>query len=231
MAHSINHKSRQLKDVELHDTTDTSLDEKDRDTHALSFDHDMSIDKENPITIDQYKSQYDDQPFRLGNTYAFCWIQGRPLFVLGPHWPFFVCFSSTIFTIGFIYFYYLWDIIHPVVRNVGLVIFVFQTISYAYTSLINPGIPHKKSLIGKNGEIQLKDFRICEFCSLIMNMDIDTTHCEDCNICIEGHDHHCPWTSKCVGKRNLWSFYGFVIGTLCLFGFFIFALIFIANKK
>ena len=28
-------------------------------------------------------------------------------------------------------------------------------------------------------------------------------HCDDCGICIEGLDHHCPWTSHCVGKNNI----------------------------
>ena len=29
-----------------------------------------------------------------------------------------------------------------------------------------------------------------------------------------GHDHHCPWTSKCVGANNMREFYGFTATTL-----------------
>ena len=29
-----------------------------------------------------------------------------------------------------------------------------------------------------------------------------------------GHDHHCPWTGKCIGKYNLIPFYIFVVSTL-----------------
>ncbi len=29
----------------------------------------------------------------------------------------------------------------------------------------------------------------------------------DCRACIEEYDHHCPWTGKCIGKRNVWFFY------------------------
>lgn len=35
----------------------------------------------------------------------------------------------------------------------------------------------------------------------------------DCELCIEGHDHHCPWVSKCIGKYNLKHFYFFVTVT------------------
>ncbi|GAB5035083.1 dhhc zinc finger domain-containing protein [Nannochloropsis oceanica] len=31
-------------------------------------------------------------------------------------------------------------------------------------------------------------------------------HCEDCKVCIEGLDHHCPWMGHCVGKGNLGAF-------------------------
>ena len=31
-----------------------------------------------------------------------------------------------------------------------------------------------------------------------------------CQACIREHDHHCPWTGKCIGKYNLISFYIFV---------------------
>lgn len=34
-------------------------------------------------------------------------------------------------------------------------------------------------------------------------------HCSDCDVCIKGYDHHCPWTSKCIGENNLWKFYAF----------------------
>ena len=34
-------------------------------------------------------------------------------------------------------------------------------------------------------------------------------HCSTCNVCIKGYDHHCPWTSKCIGEANLYRFYFF----------------------
>ena len=35
-------------------------------------------------------------------------------------------------------------------------------------------------------------------------------HCMDCRVCIEEYDHHCPWTGKCVGKRNVRYFYAWL---------------------
>ena len=36
-------------------------------------------------------------------------------------------------------------------------------------------------------------------------------HCPDCNVCVEGYDHHCPWMGICIGKRNYKKFMTFNI--------------------
>lgn len=44
-------------------------------------------------------------------------------------------------------------------------------------------------------------------------------------------DHHCPWTSKCIGEGNLTGFHTFVVFTIVLFGYLIFAISMIDTKK
>ena len=39
-------------------------------------------------------------------------------------------------------------------------------------------------------------------------------HCHYCGTCVNMLDHHCPWSGKCIGKKNLNVFYLF-LGTLC----------------
>jgi uncharacterized membrane protein len=43
-----------------------------------------------------------------------------------------------------------------------------------------------------------------------MNVPRHARHCSDCNVCVSNYDHHCPWTSKCIGGGNLYHFYIFL---------------------
>ena len=59
-------------------------------------------------------------------------------------------------------------------------------------------------------KMKIQNYRICKKCNAVMDLDKGVEHCTDCDICIIGNDHHCPWSSKCVGKKNIFMFRLFI---------------------
>ncbi len=55
-------------------------------------------------------------------------------------------------------------------------------------------------------------------------------HCHECKLCIVDLDHHCPWTGKCIGKKNLTFFHNFLISLSSLICFVIIAVIYAASQ-
>ncbi|KAF0716767.1 Aste57867_2675 [Aphanomyces stellatus] len=49
---------------------------------------------------------------------------------------------------------------------------------------------------------------LCAHCQI--RRPNDAIHCYDCEVCVDGMDHHCPWTGKCIGKNTLFWFYAFL---------------------
>ena len=55
----------------------------------------------------------------------------------------------------------------------------------------------------------IQNYKYCGTCSIMRPKR--SSHCFDCNNCVEKCDHHCPWVGNCVGKRNYKYFYLFVV--------------------
>jgi hypothetical protein len=125
-------------------------------------------------------------PRKIGNLYAFFYNrQNEPLIVIGPHWPFFVCLSTTITFVTIIFFYSLWDYLNSGLKLMGMFFYITQLVSYSFTFLKNPGLPRKKRQAMPK---KIADgFKFCDQCHILLNQNDNSSHCDDCNVCILGN--------------------------------------------
>ena len=119
-----------------------------------------------------------------------------------------------------------------------MIYFLFE-IFLVLTTISDPGVITKQYYLEnyQPDKTVIKNFRICRKCNIVMDLDKGTEHCVECGICVMNNDHHCPWTSKCVGKKNLWLFNCFLVSLGAHILYLIFALVSLAvysaatNKK
>ncbi|OVA19189.1 zinc finger protein [Macleaya cordata] len=51
--------------------------------------------------------------------------------------------------------------------------------------------------------------QLCATCKIVR--PLRSKHCSTCDRCVEQFDHHCPWVSNCIGKKNKWDFFLFLV--------------------
>ncbi len=71
--------------------------------------------------------------------------------------------------------------------------------------------------VESNSKMRLPKKSKCMHCEVYRSLT--ASHCYDCDLCISDLDHHCPWTGKCIGKKNLKNFQMFLgsLGLLILY--------------
>ena len=97
------------------------------------------------------------------------------------------------------------NFLEKIILIIGIIIYILFVFFHLITSLINPGLPTSDYFLENFNiaESKSENYVICKKCKVIMDLDKGTEHCVDCDICVMGNDHHCQWTSKCIGKNNL----------------------------
>ena len=156
---------------------------------------------------------------RIGNSYViYRHERSDTIITVGPHWygviltlvvlcgGCFLCFDTlnskrVVVSSAMIISFKLFN-----ASTVGLAI-VFLLL----TACLDPGIvifhapihASNYSLEGSHSE------NWCEVCCVSQSFKRRVHHCDDCDLCIEGLDHHCPWIGKCIGKKNMKWFIAF----------------------
>mmetsp|Transcript_1345 Transcript_1345/g.1596 ORF Transcript_1345/g.1596 Transcript_1345/m.1596 type:complete len:262 (+) Transcript_1345:172-957(+) len=127
--------------------------------------------------------------------------------IMGPDW------CCSFFTTGLIVGISLWWFafisahLEAVYSFIGIITFSMLFISYSKTAYSDPGIIRKQTR--EELESQPKgEGTLCNYCNIYRTYA--TRHCYDCNACIYDHDHHCPWTGKCIGGNNITYFNVFI---------------------
>lgn len=151
---------------------------------------------------------------RYGNCYGFLPnAVGEPRCTIGPHCnsypgPLFLCMFTTILLIGLLMIVEVAAQISGWAVLLGVVMIGCCLTCFTAAALCNPGLELHKADAESNAENRA----FCLVCEVIRQPG--TMHCSDCDVCVQGFDHHCPWTGKCIGKGNLPYFYGFLTGVL-----------------
>ena len=132
--------------------------------------------------------------------------KGDPLFLIGPDYSYFISMliMNLIFFVFFNYLLLLYTKIY--VAIIGVILNILQLFFFIIASIKNPGLPKKEF----QNEILLNSepnkYTRCNACLFIVEKNKKYVHCNSCECCCEGYDHHCPWTTKCVGKGNIFYF-------------------------
>lgn len=75
------------------------------------------------------------------------------------------------------------------------ILYFLQIVSHMITALINPGLPSRDHYITtyvkiKALNLSLKNdgYKICKVCNICVHSRKNVSHCQDCDVCVEGNN-------------------------------------------
>lgn len=161
--------------------------------------------KKNAISSNRLKKKH-------GNLYLFCYNKrNKPLIVIGPHWNYFIIGFTTILLCDCMLYFFFWGKTNIFLYIGGICLNVVHLLLFLLAFLLNPGLNMN---LPRNPNL---DLPTCKNCGCLILKGKKQKHCEICEACFIGHDHHCPWTSKCVGQENKRIFCSFLFTSIISF--------------
>ena len=171
------------------------------------------------------------KPLRLGGTRNILYINNYPYISIGKNISLPLLVILFICCIYIYVFYFFFDESGYVLQKIFNYCFVIYLLSHLFAIFLNPGIPtfeYNNQIIEdlKTKKLNELDCTKCKICNLNHKLKDKIGHCEKCEICYFGYDHHCIWTGHCVTKTNAIFFILFIM-TLFFFILICFAMVFI----
>jgi hypothetical protein len=171
-------------------------------------------------TSKNHPSRHCPRPTKIGNTIVlntFLYNKTKKC-IVGPHW-FGLLFTSSLLGVASYHFI-------PKAKSIGTITYMTCILltTLAFTTLLfvglsDPGIvmsakhfndsdskgQYQNLLLQQQQEEgEEQGWRYCGTCDVYQPPK--AAHCSDCNVCIDGYDHHCPWMGTCIGKNNFKPF-------------------------
>ena len=190
----------------------------------------------NDISSKKFFKKKDEYPTKLIANYKFWngnnYFPFKAHIIEGPTNFRPTLMTATAITLGFLLFLifesdFLNDEITVFIPILIALLFIGIMINLIIASFCDPGIIrrfdiNKENKIGKNNNDDnnnriasrifhlgnIISYKYCYTCGIIRPNR--STHCKDCNNCVERLDHHCPWIGNCAGKRNYTYFFIFL---------------------
>ena len=143
---------------------------------------------------------------------------------MGPHWFGPLCCVGLLTGATFYFGRKAYHTIGFGSAAICLLFYITALVSLFIVSCSDPGVVKADSRYeGVPSDVSAgRGWRYCDLCSLYQPPD--AVHCPDCNVCIEGYDHHCPWMGTCIGKKNFTSF---MVFNLTWLFYFLYAIIWV----
>ena len=151
------------------------------------------------------------RPKRIGKSYV--WLEsptGELQITMGPHWPgvlvvIVMIFGGTWITFTIIANMTVKSVLEKYLFMLSTIFFMTSTTAALLcTACSDPGIVRATPISDRDDvEEELNNCPYCETCSIYQPEKLNIRHCYECDVCIQGLDHHCPWMGKCIGAKNM----------------------------